>query len=149
MNNNPQHISILIANGVNLSHIGSREINIYGSTSFVDFLSQLRQDNPDIDIQYFQTDEEGKLAETIANAKGYDGIILNAGAYTHTSIILADAVKTTSCKVIEVHISNLYGRENYRRNSLLAGCCDGFISGFGLDSYRLAIDAIKIKCKIH
>ena len=133
---------ILIVNGVNLQQLGSREVNVYGSVSFDEYLSELRDRYPSVDFGFFQDDDEGALAEKIANATGYEGIIINAGAYTHSSVVLADAVRTTSCPVIEVHISNLFGREQYRRNSMLASCCAGFISGFGLDSYRLAVEAI-------
>ncbi len=136
---------ILIVNGVNLRQLGSREVNVYGSVSFDEYLSELRGRYPSVDFEFFQADEEGVLAERIANATGYEGIVLNAGAYTHASVVLADAVRTTSCPVIEVHISNLFGREQYRRNSMLASCCAGFISGFGLDSYRLAVEAIMEK----
>ena len=135
-------MNILIVNGVNLQQLGSREVNVYGSVSFEEYLSGLQNRYPAVHFDFFQSDSEGELADKIANASGYEGVILNAGAYTHSSIILADAVRTTSCPVIEVHISNLFGRENYRRNSMLASCCAGFISGFGLDGYRLAVEAI-------
>lgn len=135
-------MKILIVNGVNLQQLGTREVNVYGSVSFDEYLSELKSRYPSVDIEFFQSDEEGKLADKIANASGYEGIILNAGAFTHSSVVLADAVRTTSCPVIEVHISNLFGREQYRKNSMLASCCAGFISGFGLDGYRLAVEAI-------
>ena len=133
---------ILIVNGVNLEQLGHREVNIYGTVTFDDYLSKLSAKFPSVQFDFFQSDEEGLIANRIANALGYDGIILNAGAYTHSSMVLADAVRTISCPVIEVHISNLFGRENYRKNSTLASCCAGFISGFGLDSYRLAVEAL-------
>lgn len=136
---------ILILNGVNLSQLGSREINIYGQVSFDNYLEELRRLHTDSVIEYLQEDDEVKLATFIANAKDYDGIILNAGAYTHSSMVLADAVGTTSCPVIEVHISNIFGREKYRRESMLSSVCIGSISGFGLDSYHVAIEAIKKK----
>lgn len=137
--------SILIANGVNLGQLGSREINIYGDVSFEEYLDELKAIHPDCKFEYLQEDDETQLAKHIAKAKDYDGILLNAGAYTHTSIILADAVGATSCPVIEVHISNIFGREQYRRESMLASVCVGSISGFGLDSYHLAVEAIKKK----
>jgi len=140
--NNILKDKILIINGVNLSQLGTRETNIYGAVSFESYLEKLRQRYDYIDIEYFQSDLEGELAIRIANAKGYAGIILNGGAYTHSSIVLADAVRASSCSVVEVHISNLFGREQYRRESMLSSVCQGFISGFGLDSYRLAIEAI-------
>lgn len=145
MNKNDKDIRILIANGVNLSQLGSREIDIYGHLSFEEYLELLKTNFANVQFEYFQSDCEDELATKIANATDYDGIILNAGAYTHTSVILADAVRTTSCPVIEVHISNLFGREQYRKHSFLSAHCCGFISGFGLDSYRLAVESILIK----
>lgn len=133
---------ILIINGVNLSQLGTRETNIYGDTCFESFLEKMRTRYNDIEIEYFQDDIEGNLAKKIANAKDYTGILLNAGAYTHTSMVLADAVRTCKCRVIEIHISNLFGREHYRRESVLSSVCHGFISGFGLDGYRLGIEAV-------
>lgn len=145
MNDTPK---ILIVNGVNLSCLGTREIDIYGSLSFDAYLDSLRKHYPTVCLDAFQSDYEGELAEKIVQAVDYDGIILNAGAFTHTSLILADAVRATSVNVIEVHISNLFGREQYRRTSCLSSACNGFISGFGLDSYRLAVDAILLKKNI-
>ena len=140
-------MKVLILNGANLGQLGTREINIYGHVSFEEYLERLKTLYPDVDFDCFQTDSEVELAGRIAAAKDYEGIILNAGAYTHTSVLLADAVRTTSCPVIVVHISNLFGREQYRRESVLSGCCIGFIAGFGLDSYRLAVEAM-LKTKI-
>ena len=133
---------ILILNGVNLKQLGTREINVYGSVSFDEYLDSLREHYPQVQFEFHQSDDECELASLLSEAVSYDGIILNAGAYTHTSVVLADAVRTTSCPVIEVHISNLFGREQYRRHSALSSCCAGFISGFGLDGYRLAVEAI-------
>lgn len=141
MKNESKHIRLLIVNGVNLSCLGTREVNIYGSVSFEEYLSELQKRYPQVEIACFQSDNEGELAKAITSARNLHGIILNAGAYTHTSVILADAVRATKCPVVEVHISNLFGRENYRRNSMLSGACVGFISGFGLQSYDLAIEA--------
>lgn len=143
--NNSYKYRILILNGVNLCQLGSREINIYGQVSFEEYLRELQMLHTDCVIEFKQEDEEGRLSSLIANAKDYDGIILNAGAYTHSSMVLADAVGTTSCPVIEVHISNIFGREKYRRESMLSSVCIGSISGFGLDSYHVAIEAIKKK----
>lgn len=145
MNNIEKDIKILIANGVNLSQLGSREIDIYGHLSFEEYLNLLKTNYKHIQFDFFQSDNEGELASHIANAQAYDGIILNAGAYTHTSVILADAIRTTSSPVIEVHISNLFGREQYRRQSILSKYCVGFIAGFGLNSYQLAVESILIK----
>ncbi len=134
-----EHIRLLIVNGVNLSCLGTREVNIYGSVSFGEYLETLRGRYPQVELDYFQSDHVGELAEKINSARNLRGIILNAGAYTHTSVVLADAVRTAQCPVVEVHISNLFGREQYRRNSVLSSVCAGFISGFGLDGYELAV----------
>lgn len=139
--------NILIINGVNLAHLGTREIDIYGSISFDAYLETLKKDNPDTNIEFFQSDSEGDTASKIANAAGLDAIILNAGAYTHTSVVIADAIRTTSVPVIEVHISNLFGRENYRKNNAISQACAGFISGFGLDGYYLAVKSVVLKKK--
>ena len=132
---------ILILNGVNLKQLGTREINVYGSVSFDAYLDSLKGQYPQVQFDFHQSDDEWELASLLADAVSYDGIILNAGAYTHSSVIMADAVRTTSCPVVEVHISNLFGREQYRKNSVLSACCVGFIAGFGLDSYRLAVES--------
>ena len=136
---------ILIVNGVNLGQLGTREVDIYGCVSFEEYLQQLRTEYPDVAFDYVQEDDETVLAHHIAQAKGYEGIVLNAGAYTHTSVVLADAVRATSCPVMEVHISNLFGREQYRRHNVLSSACAGFISGFGLQSYDLAVEAFLMK----
>ena len=134
-----EHIRLLIVNGVNLSCLGTREVNIYGNVSFGEYLEALRGRYPHVELDYFQSDHVGELAEKIASARNLHGIILNAGAYTHTSVVLADAVRAAKCPGVEVHISNLFGREQYRRNSVLSSVCAGFISGFGLDGYELAV----------
>ena len=145
MKNDGEHIRLLIVNGVNLSCLGTREVNIYGSLSFDEYLTELRERYPQVEISYFQSDDDGNLAEAITSARNLQGIVLNAGAYTHTSVILADAVRAAKCPVVEVHISNLFGREQYRRNSVLSSACAGFISGFGLRSYDLAVEAFLMK----
>lgn len=145
MNDAIRHIRLLIVNGVNLSNIGTREVNIYGSVSFEEHLCRLRDRHPQADIDYYQSDKEGDLAEKITTARNLHGIILNAGAYTHTSMVLADAVRAAHCPVVEVHISNLFGREQYRRISRLSSACSGFISGFGLESYDLAVESFLLK----
>lgn len=145
MKSDGEHIRLLIVNGVNLSCLGTREVNIYGSLSFDEYLTELRERYPQVEISYFQSDDEGNLAEAITSARNLQGIVLNAGAYTHTSVILADAVRAAKCPVVEVHISNLFGREQYRRNSVLSSACAGFISGFGLRSYDLAVEAFLMK----
>ena len=133
------HIRLLIVNGVNLNSLGTREVNIYGRVSFEEYLGKLRERYPQAEISFFQSDDVGALANAITTARNLHGIILNAGAYTHTSMVLADAVRTAQCPVVEVHISNLFGREQYRRKSVLSSVCSGFISGFGLDGYELAL----------
>lgn len=130
---------ILIVNGVNLSRLGTRETNIYGAEDFSSYLHRLRERYPNVHIAYYQSESQSQLVETLLAARDYDGIVLNGGAYTHTSLVLADAVKAIAVPVIEVHISNLFARENYRRNSHLAAACAGFISGLGLQVYELAI----------
>ena len=145
MNSDNRHIRLLVINGVNLGCLGTREVNVYGCVSFEEHLSHLRERYPQVEFDYYQSDREGELAEAITSARNLHGIILNAGAYTHTSVVLADAVRAAKCPVVEVHISNLFGREQYRRNSVLSSACAGFISGFGLQSYDLAVDAFLLK----
>jgi len=135
-------MKIMIINGPNLNLIGKREPEIYGTRSFDEFLSELKNQFSSISIEYFQSNIEGEIIQKIHDTGFcYDGIILNAGGYTHTSVAISDAVKAVSTPVIEVHISNIYARENYRRTSLLAPFVKGIISGFGLNSYRIALQA--------
>jgi len=135
------HIHII--NGPNLNLIGQRETGIYGKTTFNDFLDDLRNRYKSVNLTYFQSNIEGGLIDNLHEV-GFkaDGIILNAGGYTHTSVALADAVAAIKSPVIEVHISNIFAREDYRHVSLIAGKCKGSISGFGLNSYRLALEAL-------
>ena len=137
-------MTIQIINGPNLNLLGVREPNVYGSTSFDDFLPRLRACFPDVQIDYFQSNIEGELIDKL-QAVGFqcDGIVLNAGAYTHTSIALADCIRAISAPVVEVHISNVHQREAFRHQSMIAAACRGVICGFGLDSYRLAIESFK------
>ena len=136
---------ILIVNGPNLNLLGLREPEIYGGASFDSFLEQLRERYAHVaDIDYFQNNSEGILIDKLQEM-GFgkvDGIVLNAGAYTHTSIALGDCIRTLSVPVVEVHISNVHAREEYRPHSMLAAACRGIICGFGLNSYRLAVEAI-------
>lgn len=134
-------MKLLIINGVNLGLLGTREVNVYGNVTFEEFLCSLRQQFSSVQIDFFQSETLEEIVGRIHAAADYDGIILNPGAYTHTAIVLADAVKSVSTPVVEVHISNLFAREQYRRKSCLAGCCRGFISGFGLQGYALAIQS--------
>mgnify|MGYP001266016265 FL=1 len=136
-------MEIEIINGPNLNLLGVREPGIYGSEGFDTYLAALRQKYPDVTINYYQSNEEGKLIDRI-HATGFtaDGIILNAGAYTHTSIALHDAIRAVPAPVVEVHISNVHKREEFRRKSMISPACTGVICGFGLDSYRLALEAL-------
>ena len=138
-------MKIQIINGPNLNLLGVREPNVYGSRSFEDyFLRDLVKLYPGTEIDYFQSNVEGEIINKLHETGfSYDGIVLNAGAYTHTSIAIHDAIKSISTPVIEVHLSNIHARESFRHQSMLAGVCKGVIAGFGMDSYRLAIEAFK------
>lgn len=136
---------VLIINGPNLNLLGRREPGIYGSTSMEDYLVELRDLFLDVDIAYFQSNLEGEIINAIHDAgfEGiYEGIILNAGAYTHTSLAIADAIAAIDTPVVEVHISNVHAREEIRHRSLISPVCKGVIAGFGMDSYRLAVEAL-------
>lgn len=137
-------MTIQIINGPNLNLLGVREPDVYGSMSFDDFLPRLRACFPDVQIDYFQSNIEGELINKL-QAVGFqcDGIVLNAAAYTHTSIALVDCIRAISAPVVEVHISNVHQREAFRHQSMIAAACRGVICGFGLDSYRLAIESFK------
>ncbi len=131
---------ILILNGPNLNLLGTREPSAYGTRSFDDCLRELRVKHPSASIDHFQSNLEGELIDRIHSAPGnYDGIILNAGGYTHTSVAIADAVAAIPVPVVEVHLSNLARREPFRHTSLLTPVCRGAILGFGLESYELAL----------
>ena len=134
---------IQIINGPNINLLGKREPSIYGSVTFEDYLTGLRETYKDIEINYFQSNIEGEMIDCIQQT-GFeaDGIILNAGAYTHTSIALQDAIRSVTAPVIEVHISNVHSREAFRHVSMIACACKGVICGFGLNSYRLALEAL-------
>ena len=134
---------IQIINGPNLNLLGVREPGIYGSESFDTYIKRLRDAYPEVEIDYFQSNVEGVLIDKM-QAVGFDadGIILNAGAYTHTSVALHDCIRSLKCPVIEVHISNVHQREEFRHHSMISSACKGVICGFGLDSYRLALEAL-------
>ena len=137
---------VLILNGPNLNLLGVREPDIYGTSSFDDYLSQLRGMFPDVELTYFQSNVEGELINKMQEVGfSYDGIVLNAGGYTHTSVALHDCILSLKCPVVEVHISNVHQREGYRHHSFISSACKGIICGFGLDSYRLAVMALT-KC---
>jgi len=138
-------MKILILNGPNLNLLGTREPSIYGKTSFSDFLLELKSKFPSVQIEHFQSNIEGELINKIHEVGFfYDGIVFNAGAYSHTSIALADAIKAISTPVVEVHISNTAQRESYRHKSYLSAVCRGTIVGFGLNSYTLAVQSFVI-----
>lgn len=134
---------IAIINGPNLNLLGQREPSIYGSSSFDAYLPKLRERYPDVELTYFQSNHEGALIDHLQQV-GFenDGIVFNAGAYTHTSIALHDCIRSLKAPVIEVHISNVHQREEFRHHSFLSPVCKGVICGFGLDSYRLAVEAL-------
>lgn len=139
---------ILIVNGPNLNLLGRREPGIYGGTSFEDYLPQLRQRFPDVELEYYQSNVEGELINKMQQ-EGFTahGIVLNAGAYTHTSVALHDCIRAIKSPVVEVHISNVHTREEFRHHSMISAACRGVICGFGLDSYRLAIEALTMGCE--
>jgi len=133
-------MNILIINGPNLNLLGKREKNIYGNQRFEDYLETLVQDFPEVTIDYFQSNIEGELINKLHECGfSYDGIVLNAGAYTHTSVALRDAIAGITTPVVEVHISNTLSREEFRHQSFIGPVCRGCIMGFGLQSYRLAL----------
>ena len=136
-------MKIQIINGPNINLLGKREPSIYGAQSFEDYLVELKKCYPDVDFEYFQSNIEGEMINKIHEVGfDYDGIVLNAGAYTHTSIALQDAIRAVTSPVVEVHISNVYSREEFRHKSMISCACIGVICGFGLKSYRLAIAAL-------
>ena len=136
-------MKLIIINGPNLNLLGTREPGIYGQEGFSGYLDKLRGWFPNIHIDYFQSNLEGEMISKIHDTGSWvDGIILNAGGYTHTSVALADAIAAVRAPVIEVHISNIFAREDFRHRSLIGPQCIGCISGFGLDSYRLAIQSL-------
>jgi len=138
-------MKIQIINGPNLNLIGKREPDIYGDISFEKYLGLLKDLFKDIKIEYYQSNIEGEIISKIHETGfDFDGIVINAGGYTHTSVAIADAIAAVKAPVVEVHISNVFAREDFRKNSLIASKCKGSISGFGLDSYRLAIESLRV-----
>lgn len=139
-------MKILIINGPNLNLLGVRQPEIYGAQSMEQYLDFLRECYPEIPIEYFQSNSEGDIIDMLHSVgfdtETYAGVVLNAGAYTHTSLAIADAIAAVKIPVVEVHISNIAARESIRHTSLIAPVCHGSISGFGMDSYRLAIEAL-------
>lgn len=140
-------MKILLINGPNLNLLGIREQSIYGKTSFEDYFQTLKVQFQDIELEYYQSNVEGELINKIhERGSTFDGIVINAGAYTHTSVAIRDAISGVKSPVVEVHISNILTRESFRHESIIGPACVGSIMGFGLDSYRLGIEALK---KIH
>ena len=141
-------MKILIMNGPNLNLLGVREPGIYGSSSFESYLPQLKERYPGVELEYYQSNIEGEMINKLQEVGfTYDGVVLNAGAYTHTSVALHDCIRSLKCPVIEVHISNVHTREEFRHHSYLSPACKGVICGFGLDSYRLGVEALIESCK--
>ena len=139
-------MKLLIINGPNLNLLGNREPEVYGSQPFESYLKKLRKHYHEITIEYFQSNIEGEIINALQKAGYlYDGIIINAGGYTHTSVAIADAVKAIKTPVVEVHISNTFAREPFRHTSFLAAFVKGSIIGFGMESYRLAIESLVTK----
>jgi len=133
-------MKVLIINGPNLNLLGKREPQIYGNRSFEDALNEIQQEFHELQLEYFQSNVEGEIINRLQEAMDHvQGIVLNAGAYTHTSIAIGDAIKSIKLPVIEVHISNIFSREDFRHKSFIAPYCIGSIMGFGMDSYRLAL----------
>lgn len=134
---------ILILNGPNLNLLGTREPEIYGNLGFETYFENLKSQFPDVNLEYFQSNSEGVLIDKLHEVGfSYDGIVLNAGAYTHTSLAIADAIAAIQTPVIEIHISNTYARESFRHHSYMAKNCKGVITGLGLQGYELAIRAL-------
>ena len=137
-------MKLIIINGPNLNLLGIREESIYGNRSFLGYFDELLQKYSDMQLEYYQSNVEGELINKLHEVGfSYDGVILNAGGYTHTSVAIADAIAAISTPVVEVHISNIFARESFRHVSLIASRCKGSIAGFGLDSYRLAIESLR------
>ncbi len=137
-------MKILIINGPNLNLLGQRETNIYGNISFEDYFEMLKTQFSNFELLHYQSNVEGEIINRLHEADlEVNGVILNAGGYTHTSVAIGDAVKSIAVPVIEVHVSNIFGRENFRHTSYIAPHCAGSIIGFGLDSYYLAVEYFK------
>ena len=137
-------MKILIMNGPNLNLLGQREPSIYGTGTMETYVAELRKLYPEVELEYFQSNVEGLMIDRLQTTlrDGTNGVVLNAGAYTHTSIALGDCIRSLACPVVEVHISNVYQREEYRHRSMISTACKGIIAGFGLHSYRLGIEAL-------
>ena len=139
-------MELIIINGPNLNLVGDREQHIYGASNFEELLEELKKSFPDLVLHYYQSNVEGEIIDKLQDIGfSYDGIILNAGGYTHTSVAIADAVRAITSPVAEVHISNIFAREDYRHVSLIAPHAVGTITGFGMTSYRLAVESFMMR----
>jgi 3-dehydroquinate dehydratase-2 len=139
-------MKIQIINGPNLNLLGKRETSIYGSQSFEDFLETLKKRFTNIEMHYYQSNVEGELVNKIQEVGfSFDGIVMNAGAYTHTSVAIHDAIGAIKTPVVEVHISNVYGREEFRHKSLITSKCAGMLTGFGMEGYAMAIQFLQTR----
>ena len=138
-------MKVIIINGPNLNLLGKRDVAIYGNISFEEYFVSLKELFPSIELSYYQSNIEGELIDKLHEVGfSYDFILLNAGGYTHTSVAISDAISSIDTDVIEIHISNIFSREEFRSESLLSKNCKGVICGFGLESYRLALSSLKI-----
>ena len=136
-------MKVIIINGPNLNLLGKRDVAIYGNISFEEYFSSLKENYPDIKLSYFQSNIEGELIDKLQEIGfSYDYVLLNAGGYSHTSVSISDAISSIKTPVIEVRISNIYSREEFRTKSLLSKNCKGVICGFGLNSYKLALESL-------
>ncbi len=134
---------VMIINGPNLNLVGVREPDVYGGVSMDSFIERLRSERKDVQIDYYQSNIEGELVDKIQEVGfTYDGIVINAGGYSHTSVAIHDALMAVTAPAVEVHISNIFAREEYRHHSLLSSACKGIICGLGLDGYRMAVEAL-------
>ncbi|MBQ2509005.1 MAG: type II 3-dehydroquinate dehydratase [Bacteroidales bacterium] len=134
---------VMIINGPNLNLVGVREPDVYGGVSMDSFVERLRSERKDVQIDYYQSNIEGELVDKIQEVGfTYDGIVINAGGYSHTSVAIHDALMAVTAPAVEVHISNIFAREEYRHHSLLSSACKGIICGLGLDGYRMAVEAL-------
>lgn len=138
-------MKLLIINGANLNLQGKRDRGVYGCESFDEFIPRLQQKYADLTIDYYQTNIEGEIVSALHSAEGkYDGVLLNAGGYTHTSVVIRDAISAIDTPVVEIHISNIAAREEFRHTTLIGSVAVGSIVGFGLNSYMLGVEALKL-----
>ena len=145
---NSRQVKILIINGPNLNLLGTREPEVYGAQTLDGLISELKNAFSSLDIAHYQSNVEGELINTLQKSDGnYHGVVLNAGGYTHTSVAIRDAISGIKIPVVEVHMSNIAAREEFRQKSLIAGVCLGSIAGFGADSYKLAVEALRTYLK--